>query len=52
MHVIEDGMVTELVLFELAARVHPQYTLTLDDEERQRLKRYVVRHVLLSVGGR
>jgi tetratricopeptide (TPR) repeat protein len=51
MGVIEDGMVTELVLFELAARIHPQYTLTLGDEERQRLRRYVLRHVLLPVGG-
>ena len=25
--IIEDGMGTELVLFEMAARVHPQYTL-------------------------
>ena len=51
MSVLEDGMLTELVLFELAARVHPQYTLTLDDEERQRLRKYVIRHVLISVGG-
>ncbi len=47
--VIQDGMVDELILFEMAARVHPQYTLTLDDEERQRLKAYVLHHVLLSV---
>jgi len=52
MNIIEDGMITELVLFELASRVHPQYTLTLDDEDRQRLRRYVIRHVLLSVGSR
>ena len=45
--IIEDGMVTQLVLFEMAARVHPQYTLTLDEEERQRLKAYVLKHVLL-----
>ncbi len=51
MAVIEDGMMSELVLFELAARVHPQYTLTLDDAERQRLKAYVLQHVLLSVRG-
>jgi tetratricopeptide (TPR) repeat protein len=50
-NIIKDGMITELVLFELAARVHPQYILTLDDEERQRLRRYVIRHVLLAVGG-
>ncbi|WP_321549565.1 tetratricopeptide repeat protein [Hyalangium rubrum] len=50
--VIRDGMITELVLFELAARVHPQYTLTLADEDRQRLREYVVRHVLLPVGRR
>ena len=46
--VIEDGMATELVLFEMAARVHPQYTLTLGDAERQRLKDYILRYVLLS----
>jgi hypothetical protein len=51
MGVIDDGMVTELVLFEMAARVHPQYTLTLDDEDRGRLRAYVIRHVLLPVGG-
>ncbi|WP_224248700.1 tetratricopeptide repeat protein [Hyalangium gracile] len=49
MAVIEDGMVTELVLFELATRVHPQYTLTLDDADRERLKAYVLEHVLLPV---
>jgi tetratricopeptide (TPR) repeat protein len=47
MAVIEDGMVTQMVLFEMAARVHPQYTLTLDDEDRQRLKDYVLKHVLI-----
>lgn len=47
--VVQDGMADELILFELAARVHPQYTLTLEDEERQRLKAYVLQHVLLSV---
>jgi tetratricopeptide (TPR) repeat protein len=52
MSVIQDDMITELVLFELAARIHPQYTLTLDDEQRQRLRQYVLRHVLLSVGSR
>ncbi|HYH99675.1 tetratricopeptide repeat protein [Hyalangium sp.] len=46
--IIQDGMATELVLFEMAARVHPQYTLTLDDAERQRLKDYVLRYVLVS----
>jgi tetratricopeptide (TPR) repeat protein len=46
--VIEDGMATELVLFEMAARVHPQYTLTLGDAERQRLKDYILRYVLLT----
>jgi tetratricopeptide (TPR) repeat protein len=51
MAVIQDGMVDELILFEMATRVHPQYTLTLDDEERQRLKAYVLQHVLLSVRG-
>jgi tetratricopeptide (TPR) repeat protein len=50
MGVIEDGMLTELVLFEMAARVHPQYILTLDDEERKRLREYIIRHVLLPVG--
>lgn len=46
--IIEDGMATELVLFELAARVHPQYTLTLGQEDRQRLKDYILRYVLVS----
>lgn len=45
--IIEDGMATELVLFEMAARVHPQYTLTLGDEDRQRLKNYILRYVLV-----
>lgn len=47
--VIGDGMATEMVLFEMAARVHPQYTLTLDDDSRRRLKDYVLRHVLIPV---
>jgi len=47
--VIGDGMAPEMVLFEMAARVHPQYTLTLDDESRQRLKAYVLRYVLTPV---
>jgi hypothetical protein len=51
MAVIGDGMIMELVLFEIAARVHPQYTLTLDDAERQRLLTYVLQHVLVPVGG-
>ena len=52
MAVIQDGMLTELVLFELAARVHPQYTLTLDDEARRRLREYVIRYVLIPVAWR
>jgi tetratricopeptide (TPR) repeat protein len=48
--IMRDGMVTELVLFEMAARVYPQYILTLDDEDRQRLRKYVLRYVLLPIG--
>jgi tetratricopeptide (TPR) repeat protein len=50
--IMRDGMVTELVLFEMAARVHPQYILTLGDEDRQRLRTYVLRYVLVPVGAR
>jgi|GEM_PF-1066810 len=46
--IIEDGMASELVLFEMATRVHPQYTLTLGDADRQRLKNYILRYVLIS----
>lgn len=49
MSVIQDGMTLELVLFEMAARVHPQYTLTLEEEERKRLKDYVLRYVLIPM---
>lgn len=45
--VISDGMTNEMIFFEMAARVHPQYTLTLDDESRKRLKDYVLRYVLI-----
>jgi hypothetical protein len=48
-NVVDSGMVTEMVLFELATRVHPQYTLTLDDATRERLKEYVLQHVLIFV---
>lgn len=49
MSVIQDGMTMELVLFEMAARVHPQFTLTLEEEERQRLKDYVLSYVLIPM---
>jgi hypothetical protein len=46
---IEDGFVTQLVLSELAARVDPQYTLTLDDDTRQKLRDYIIQRGLLFV---
>lgn len=46
--IAEAGMAGELVLFELAARVHPQVTLTMGEEVRARLRRYVLEHVLLE----
>ncbi|HEY0093756.1 MAG TPA: tetratricopeptide repeat protein, partial [Archangium sp.] len=45
--IIQDKKATELVLFEMAARVHPQMTLTLDDEARERLHAYVLKYVLV-----
>jgi tetratricopeptide (TPR) repeat protein len=47
--IIQEHSLDELILFEMAARVHPQYTLTLDAEERAKLKDYVLRHVLVAV---
>lgn len=49
--IIKDKKATELVLFEMAARVHPQMTLTLDDEARKRLHAYVLEYVLVPAGG-
>ena len=47
--IIQEHSVDELILFELAARVHPQFTLMLDEAERRKLKEYVLRHVLVPV---
>jgi tetratricopeptide (TPR) repeat protein len=47
--VVKDNMLTELVLFEVMPRIHPQITLTFDDEIRQRLWKYVLKHVLVPV---
>ncbi|MCY1078105.1 tetratricopeptide repeat protein [Archangium lansingense] len=49
--IVQGKMATELILFEMAARVHPQITLTLDDEARKRLHAYVLRYVLVPTGG-
>jgi tetratricopeptide (TPR) repeat protein len=49
--IAKDGMLLEAVLFEVATRVHPQIVLTLDDTVRQRLKAYVLKHVLVPAGG-
>ncbi|HET9449730.1 MAG TPA: tetratricopeptide repeat protein [Aggregicoccus sp.] len=46
--IVEAGMADALVLFELAARVHPQATLTVDDATRAKLRRYVLEYVLLE----
>ncbi|QSQ16431.1 tetratricopeptide repeat protein [Myxococcus landrumensis] len=47
--ITQDGMLTEAVLFEVGTRIHPQIVLTLDDDVRQRLKTYVLKHVLVPV---
>ncbi|WP_342381207.1 tetratricopeptide repeat protein [Myxococcus stipitatus] len=47
--ITQDGMLTEAVLFEVGTRIHPQIVLTLDDDVRQRLKAYVLKHVLVPV---
>jgi hypothetical protein len=49
--ILDDGMLLEAVLFEVGARVHPQVVLTVDDDVRQRLKAYVLKHVLVPAGG-
>jgi hypothetical protein len=45
--IAQDGMLLDAVLFEVGARVSPQVVLTLDDGARQRLKAYVLEHVLV-----
>ncbi len=47
----EDGMLLEAVLFEVGARIHPQFVLTVEDEVRKQLKAYVLKHVLVPAGG-
>jgi tetratricopeptide (TPR) repeat protein len=49
LEVMKDDMLTELVLFEVMPRIHPQVTLTFDDGMRQRLWKYVLKHVLVPV---
>ncbi|MFP2908542.1 tetratricopeptide repeat protein [Pyxidicoccus sp. 3LFB2] len=49
--VAQDGMLLEAVLFEVGSRIHPQFVLTVEDATRQRLKAYVRKHVLVSMGG-
>lgn len=52
--ITDDGMLMQAVLFEVGARIHPQVVLTLEDDVRQRLKAYVLKHVLVpasAVGG-
>ncbi len=50
--ITQEGLLLEAVLFEVGARIHPQVVLTLDDELRQRLKKYVLTHVLVPAGRR
>ncbi|WP_426751064.1 tetratricopeptide repeat protein [Myxococcus sp. Y35] len=50
--IAQEGLLLEVVLFEVGARVHPHVVLTLDDALRQRLKRYVLTHVLVPAGRR
>ncbi|NMO16262.1 tetratricopeptide repeat protein [Pyxidicoccus fallax] len=47
--IAQDGMLLEAVLFEVGARVHPQLVLTMEESSRQRLKTYVLEHVLVPV---
>ncbi|MCP3101850.1 tetratricopeptide repeat protein [Myxococcus sp. K15C18031901] len=47
--ITRDGMLSNAVLFEVGARIHPQVMLTLDDAVRQELKAYVLKHVLVPV---
>lgn len=44
--IAEDGYLTELVLYEVAARAWPHVGLTLPDAQRERLHQYVLRYVL------
>ena len=46
--IAEAGMADALILFELATRVHPQMTLTLNDATRARLRAYVLQYVLVE----
>ncbi|HEX8697390.1 MAG TPA: tetratricopeptide repeat protein [Myxococcaceae bacterium] len=45
--VIRDDLFSQMVLFETMARIHPQITLTLDDESRKRMWQFVLKHVLV-----
>lgn len=46
--IVEAGMGDMVVLFELASRVHPQVTLTTNEDVRQRLRAYILEFVLLE----
>ncbi|MFP2929069.1 tetratricopeptide repeat protein [Pyxidicoccus sp. 3LG] len=48
--IAQDRMLQEAVLFEVGSRVHPQVVLTVEDAVRQRLKTYVLSHVLVPAG--
>jgi hypothetical protein len=52
LEVMRDDMFSQMVLFETMARIHPQVTLTLDDEGRKRMWEFVLKHVLVPVGAR
>jgi tetratricopeptide (TPR) repeat protein len=43
---LEDHMLNELVVYELGSRVDPQIALRLSDDQRARMKRYVLKHVM------
>ena len=49
--IAQDGMLLEAVLFEVGSRIHPQVILTTEEATRQRLKAYVLKHVLVPTGG-
>lgn len=48
--VVDEGLATELIVYELGSRIHPQLTLTLTDAQRASLRRYILQHVLLGTG--
>jgi tetratricopeptide (TPR) repeat protein len=44
--IADDGQAVGLVLYEIGARVDPQFTLRLDAESRSRVRKYVEKYVL------